>query len=133
MPTQDEKNLVLNRFMRWEPKHNLMRLPLRHKHDVPEIHEKDDWCAKAGCCPVPDVPFNYYADTPEARERTRLLKDEFVRRTDNAVLVKSYQTILGRTWHYAWIVGVVDDVKYRSVGGEIESHAILDAIYEAIK
>ena len=126
MPDQQHKIEVLNRFMGWEPRANLMRLPLRHKHDIPEVHEKDDWCPKAGCCPIVDTPFNPYTDTHEARQWTRLLKDEFVRRTHQYVEVL---TSPQESTAYCCYAGTHDKWAWSA----IEHHAILDAIYEVIK
>lgn len=94
MPTQDEKNLALNRFMGW-------------------------------------IAFDLYADTPGAREWTRLLKDEFVRRTGSLMKVDTWPSGLFKARIRKR--PSIDDGQVIEVELPVESHAILDAIYEAIR
>ena len=113
MPTQDEKNLALNQFMSngcyWMYLDNDPMRSWCHVHK----HYQD--------------LFNFYADTPEARERTWLLKNEFVRRQDTALVVETFY-LDGQVWFNIYIgAGIV------ASDAPDESHAILDAIYEAIR
>ena len=119
VPTTDEKNEVLNRFMPVRCELGWARCP--HAVDVQDGNgvQHDNY-----------HPFNYYADTPEAREATRLLKDEFVRRMGREVTVTSYpRRIYNHVEYYVEIVDFDAKVFIRAM----EHHAILDAIYEAIK
>ena len=78
------------------------------------------------------MPFDPYADTPEAREWTRKLKDEYVQRKNIHVCVKSLANSAfscslffeNGDGYLAWR-WMADSL--------IEHHAILDAIYEVIK
>lgn len=122
MPTQDEKNLALNKFMGWEP--NQRCHGLGNYHDNPALRCKHRIYVEHD---IP--PFDYYADTPEARERVRLLRYEFVKRTHKQIQL-SWDWNIGNVWTEVWIAGVGME---RACKSAIESHAILDAIYEAIR
>ena len=128
MSTVEEKNLVLNRFMGWEPNQ-------RCRDDFGRVDMPTGWECACGALleeqwEEHDIPpFNYYTNTPEARERTRLLKDEFVRRTGGEVDVHTRAEYTLEPLFSCW-AGVGTK---RCSWSPVESHAILDAIYEAIK
>lgn len=110
MVDQQHKIEVLNRFMGWEPSTTQFSKATGKTYVV--------------------QPFNPYADTPEAREWTRKLKDEFVRRTGRGVHVETGRWIGEAQLVNYWVR--LDDSEI-TLQESIEHHAILDAIYEAIK
>lgn len=105
MPTQDEINLALNKFM---PNKDC------------SILLAGDRCRVHG--------FNFFADTPEAHERTDALSDKFVEKYPyNLTVSTCYSATVGRTYHARAGFRGQEHVAF------VKSHAILDAIYEAIK
>lgn len=108
MSTQEEKNLAVNKFMGWEPNEQC--------RNECELHRF----------------INYYADTPEARERVRLLAASFVIQ-DGHEIVMSIKHPAGFsyvTYEVFVVYGERGNIRHEN---GIESHAILDAIYEAIR
>ena len=125
MADMNDKIEVLNRFMGWTTG---ARCP--ECNERPTYRTPDDtwWDSNAHFWRI-IPPFDPYADTPEAREWTRRLKDEFVRRTGKYTEVLSHVQPHGVMRFRVMIPPMRDLVRW----SEIEHHAILDAIYEAIK
>ena len=130
MADMNDKIDVLNRFMGWEPGQQCDGL----RKPVDDYEFGDVWCAKCnavyGCGGHDIPPINPYADTPEAREWTRRLKDEFVRRMGFDAEVYTMRT--GESLTYECMIDD-DGPTWREIYRPIEHHAILDAIYEAIR
>ena len=135
MGDRQHKIEVLNRFMGWEP------CPHDKSADVCDGSLSRGLRTKCGRSTMHGYhhirlfpcdcksPFDPYADTPEAREWTNNLEDEYIRRTGKAVTTQRFMkdgklTTLGRVGPPAGMSLVETAIKH---------HAILDAIYEAIK
>lgn len=131
MPTLDEKNLALNKLMGWAPNRKCNKLQATASGGGPIGY----YCLEHRTnLPHNIPPFNFYADTPEARERTRLLAIEYSRRTGRDVDIhirtkKGCHPLFG-----AWAGGKENRSEKGHYGCGLNwSHAILDAIYEAIE
>src|SRR6185437_15380560 len=118
---------ILNRFAGWKPGQKCAgEIDVYDGPDGP-------WAECSSCRHVwsiaespndHDIPqTDYFAPTPAAREALRLLKDEFVRRTGNSVVITSYADEHDQPRHRVW--------NMRSC--PIEHHAIAFALAEALK
>ena len=127
----NDKIEVLNRFMGWEPNRHCRDMTCTHPERYHSV------CGYAARNPHNVPPFDPYADTPEAREWARKLKDEFVRRNPSVdLIVHTVHTCLTNgEVRFACEMAELSRGRYvtkrRTV--PIEHHAILDAIYEAIR
>jgi len=122
MTTRDENNRLLNEFMGWKIGqecergfHYCFKHNRREPHDAPMI--------------------DYYADTPEAREAARLLKDKFVEQTRRAIclLAEPYKDC--GIAYLVWLDSPSSPYGTLRARGSspIESHAIADAIAAALR
>ena len=96
-----EANAILNEFAGWKPGQNKV----------------------TGYIP----PIDYFADTPEAREALRLLKDEFVRKVGGVSVrtarLETGELVYAVTWGH----------RSKSDFAPTESHAIAFALAAALK
>lgn len=123
--TNVEANDILNSFAGWEPGR---KCP---EHDM--CHH--GFCSHDQAFGDHEIqPTDYFADTPEAREAVRLIKDAFVRRTKLGIEIR-VQEVEGAAQFSAHIFNLPDwDVAVASRWGQaIEHHAIALAIAEALK
>jgi len=135
-PTEAEANAILNRFAGWKPEQPLYRCyrPTCDRGGTTGPPTRT-WCLEHDR----DIPpTDYFADTPEAREAVRLLKDEFVRRTKRYhIKIETYLTYYGGEFMVRATVvddkAEVDEESSPYIDESIESHAIALALAAALK
>lgn len=124
--THDEANVQLNAFAGWKVGQKCERVDDTTTRGIP-------YCALHDLTAPHDIPpTDYFADTPEAREAVRVLKDEFVRRTGRGVDVHS-RGIKGKEPLFGCWAGVTAESGGHYGCAPIESHAIAFAIAAALQ
>lgn len=134
--THEEANQLLNAFAGWTPGQKcaggiIVTDPRREQGPGGPWKRSisHQWCRGGPFNGDHDIPqADYFADTPEAREAVRLLKDEFVRRELIAVRVTTYT--------HGFVVTLRVDAFKEWVNwadAPIEHHAIAYALAAALK